>query len=389
VPLLNTWLERSLKLCNSQISALVGSIYASTMHSNQWLSFLEAFCDLFPGMAVSISGSGPDQADQTFASFGVPQLMIEQLVSAVAADQSAARVLRNLPTGQVFDATDLFEDTPFCETEVYQTQFRPCGFDAIAGFTIAQDGSRSLVLEVFYRDKESPGMSGPTKDLLELLAPHVIRATNQYQTLHVTRRIASEFAGLMDFLIIPSIVTDQAGRFLIANSAGDRMLKNAQSLMLDKNKQLALQNTNDTALLREKILLAATYLQPHGFRCYTGDVFQTIRTIPFKSSDQGSQKVNGLLYDSKPRVAVFVGQMDVFTLDDSIFHEVFKLSPSEAAVCRLLVDMQTPTEIAASQNKSLRTVRNQIQAIYAKFGISRHAELADALAVFKVIGKVG
>ncbi|MEP1930637.1 MAG: helix-turn-helix transcriptional regulator [Hoeflea sp.] len=377
-----------MELSNDKISALIDCIYESTMHENQWVAFVEALCELYPGIAVSMIGQDAGQKDQVFVSSGLSKEWLERYAEEFACGNELTRVQSRLPVGQVFCQSELLPNGSFHETEFFRSWFQPQGLDAVTGFVIAQGGGRSLVLNLYYSTAKKNGQIGSLRSLLKLLAPHLSRATEQFRRLHVTRTIASEFSGLMDALVIPSIVTDDKGKFLIANSAGDGLLDDPESLRMDSKGYIALPNDDDTALLREKISSAAKNQLPSGFRCHTEEGFQSIRIIPFRSSTTRNSDLQSLLYGPQPRVAIFIGQKDTFIIDDSILLDVFQLTPREAEICRRLMAMQTPTEIASSQDKSLRTVRNQIQAIYAKLGITRNAELSDALAVFKIIGKI-
>jgi len=358
------------------------------MSESQWASFTDALSRYFPKAVFLITGHALDQRDQVFASSGLGQEWLERYKTEFTGQNEVVRAAQRFPTGQVFSHFALFSNGSFQETEVFRNWLQPQGLDSIAGLVIAQGGGRSLIWTAYFADEPDNRLYKSLHALLTLLAPHIVRATDHYKTLHVTRTIASEFSGLMDSLIISSIVTDENGQFLIANSAGDSLLQAAHSLSVDKRGLIALPDAEDTALLRQRIKSSASSLLPSGLRCHSGEAFQSIRIVPFRSSITRNRAMQNLLYESQPRVALFVGQKEAFLVDDSILLEVFQLTRTEAEICRMLLAMQTPTEIASQQNKSLRTVRNQIQAIYTKLDISRHAELSDALAVFKLIGKL-
>ncbi len=58
----------------------------------------------------------------------------------------------------------------------------------------------------------------------------------------------------------------------------------------------------------------------------------------------------------------------------------------EADVCIALVAGQSPAQIAEAQGRAEKTIRNQIQAVHEKVGVTSTRELAEALSVFRTVG---
>ena len=55
--------------------------------------------------------------------------------------------------------------------------------------------------------------------------------------------------------------------------------------------------------------------------------------------------------------------------------ELYKLTPAEAEVLRLLVDGHATDELAEMRNVSLHTVRTQIKSVLAKTGTRKRPDL--------------
>ena len=62
------------------------------------------------------------------------------------------------------------------------------------------------------------------------------------------------------------------------------------------------------------------------------------------------------------------------------------LTPREAEVCRGLLEGQKPSDLAVNMKRSEKTIRNQIQSLHEKVGVTSTRELTDALSVFRSVG---
>ena len=69
-----------------------------------------------------------------------------------------------------------------------------------------------------------------------------------------------------------------------------------------------------------------------------------------------------------------------------LLRDVFQLTPREAEVCSALVAGKSPAEIADLTGRAEKTIRNQIQSVNEKVGVSSTRALSEALSVFRVVG---
>lgn len=86
--------------------------------------------------------------------------------------------------------------------------------------------------------------------------------------------------------------------------------------------------------------------------------------------------------------AVFIGQRGGDAINLGLLQDVYALTAREAEVCGALLAGQSPAQIADGAGRSLKTVRNQVQAVHDKVGVTSGAELSEALTVFRTVGAV-
>lgn len=101
----------------------------------------------------------------------------------------------------------------------------------------------------------------------------------------------------------------------------------------------------------------------------------------------GQSDLETLLYGGGRNVAILLGQRQSGRQDTVLAAQVFGLSKTEAQVSALILDGLGPDAIAEQRGTSARTVRNQLQAVYQKTGVTSQRELADALGVFCMFGE--
>lgn len=355
------------KIPNTELSELIDRIYeAATLQ--KWHLFVRTLAAKFPGTFVTINGHSQPEGSFVIASSQCHSVGDDDKISFVP-DFSFLQMSAKNDVGQVF-----------CT----RTRELPIGFEMMSGAVLAKGDGRLLFIGLCFSSAAQQQYVNDVEAMLELLVPHIVRATNLYRTLHATQTMASEFGGLMDTITMPVVVCDENGVFLIANNAGDEVLAIDGSLYVDDNRRVAISDCADTKILLSKIKQSVVKMAPTGLRIYVEGFYRSIRIVPFVSAPPAIAGLSNLLFSQRPRVSLFIGVKNGFTIDDNILNDVFGLTPREAEICRKILDLQTPAEIALEQNKSLRTVRNQVQAIYSKLGITRGAELSEALEIFKV-----
>lgn len=92
------------------------------------------------------------------------------------------------------------------------------------------------------------------------------------------------------------------------------------------------------------------------------------------------------LFEGQQLFAVFIGARPSGGISLRLLQDAFGLTPREAEVCRGLLEGQKPSDLAVSMERSEKTIRNQIQSLHEKVGVTSTRELTDALSVFRSVG---
>jgi DNA-binding CsgD family transcriptional regulator len=92
------------------------------------------------------------------------------------------------------------------------------------------------------------------------------------------------------------------------------------------------------------------------------------------------------LYDRQSLFAVFLGAPAGATVSTELLRNVFDLTPREAEICSALVSGQSPQQIAETTGRAEKTIRNQIQAVHDKVGVTSNRALGEAMSVFQTVG---
>jgi DNA-binding CsgD family transcriptional regulator len=382
-----------MNLSPEKLSELIGLVYDSAFEKDQWTSFLQKIGQMYPGVgAVAWGHDGNEMFPEYTGGASKPvftgKLLLEMKVYDTLSVSEAAKMT---PNGFVARSKIIFDETDFLNSELYKKYLQPAGLrhslqlkvdhvgdrGAYLGFAIPEDKT----LEEKYHDS--------LFELTKLLAPHAVRASQLARALTLAKRATEVFSGFLDGILLPMLVTNESGRYLFANAAGRRLLKRSDPMKLTNSGDLVLHGTDDTRALQRRILSIGKDQTANGLRVETESGAPLLLALtPFRPSMREASAIDRHLLEDEQLCAVFVGQSVNDELSTSLLEDVFDMTPREAAVCSRLIRGMSATEIADISNRALKTVRNQIQVIYEKVGVSSNVALIEALSVFRTVGSM-
>lgn len=373
------------------LSDLIGLTYDSAFEEVQWQSLISRICTMFPGVGGCAYGIEGDVSLPKFVSVGLSEALGARRIPLSICNKnnlSFTDALARTPNGFVTRTKRYVAEETWRNSSLYLDNFKPEGFGNSIQMKVDHNGDRVALIAFLMPDDPvaEARIHDPLFELLKLLAPHAVRASQMARALTLAKRASEVFSGFLDGIILPMLVTDMRGRFLFANAAGRRVLDRGDPFRQSPDGRLSLTDSYATAELYHKLAQADRDMVQSGMRVETVDSPLMLAISPFRPSMREASAIDRLLLDDQRMFAVFVGQSEQDAVNAGLLEDVFDLTKREAEVCKSLLAGQGVVAISGAAGRSPKTVRNQIQTIYEKVGVSSNAELLDRLSVFRTVG---
>ncbi|MEM8581755.1 MAG: LuxR C-terminal-related transcriptional regulator [Pseudomonadota bacterium] len=380
-----------INLTPEELSDLIGLVYDSVFEEVQWQSLLTRICAYYPGVGGVAFGMDGDTIVPAFAKSGVKREFLSQdfrvdlkTKSGMTCTEATART----PNGFVSRTKVFFDRDEYLQSSVYQDHLRPAGFRQMLQMKVDHNGDRSAL--VTFATPKDPDLEeklhDPLFETLKLLAPHAVRASQLARALALAKKSTEVFSGFLDGIILPMLVTDVQGKYLFGNAAGRRVLERGDPFTQARDGRLKLANEYDTADLVHQLVQTDRDLVQSGLRVETEETPLMLAISPFRPSMRDASAIDRHLLDDERMFAIFVGQSEQDAINPALLEDVFDLTKREAEVCKNLLAGESVAAIAEGSDRSPKTVRNQIQMIYEKIGVSSNTELMDTLSIFRTVG---
>ncbi|WP_342069991.1 helix-turn-helix transcriptional regulator [Yoonia algicola] len=375
-----------------ELSNLIGLTYDSAFEDPQWKSLIDRITQLFPGIGGIVYGTEGDTVLPEYAHSALSQLFVEpfRIDFGINGDPRPGVGFRDAPNGHVSHSREFMDEETFLATRLYQDLLRPVGFRHSVHLKLDTRGERSAVIGFPIPDDPvaDARIYDPLYKLILLLSPHVVRALQLARALALAGRSTEVYSRFLDGIILPMIVTDAQGKFLFGNAAGRRVLERGTPLSMADNGRIVLNDLEDSRRLQNKIADVDRNLAPGGLRIVAEPVPVLLSITPFRASMHEASAIDRHLLSEEPMFAIFIGQTELDAISTALLEDVFDLTPREAEVCKSLLLGASAADIAVDSGRSLKTVRNQIQIVYQKVGVSSNVALIDSLSVFRTVSSM-
>jgi DNA-binding CsgD family transcriptional regulator len=218
-------------------------------------------------------------------------------------------------------------------------------------------------------------------EAIKRLHPHLVRAVTLSRDVEALRRERDDFAAVLDGCETAMFLVDRDGRILFANDAAERALARIWELQAP-GRRLGLASPELTGALRRLIGLAATSDRPEGgsLAVPRGDGGRPLQIVVTPARSERLKAVSG-----EARAVVWLTDLERRTFPAaSVLRALFCLSAAEAQVAEILATGASVAEAAELLDKSVHTVRSQLQRLLEKTGARRQSEL---IALFERLGR--
>lgn len=390
-------------LSPNELSDLIGLAYDAAFDDPPWQSLLDRLIQLFPGVGANVYAYHNDMVLPEYSASGVSEFFSEpaaldlmELGLRVPGDLNLGRpntmfiaeALQHMANGFVARTKLFFDENIWMQTPIYTKVLKPAGYKHTLQMKIEHVGSRGAMIgfAIPAEPELEARIHDPLFDLLKLLSPHMQRASQLARAIALAKRASEVFGGFLDGIILPMLVTDAAGKFLFGNAAGRRMLERGTPFSISADGRLKLPEPFETDALYLRLRQADHNLVQSGMRLEMDAAPLSLAITPFRPSLREAGAIDRYLLNEERLLAIFVGQSSSDAVSAPLLEDVFDLTAREAEVCKQLMLSNSVAQIAKLADRSPKTVRNQIQIIYEKVGVSSNIDLLEALSVFRTVG---
>jgi DNA-binding CsgD family transcriptional regulator/PAS domain-containing protein len=241
------------------LTELVGQIYEAAVDARQWDAFLALLGRFHSETRITLFGhedGRPTDALTVHRNYAAEDLRA-YLDYYITNSPHVARV-HQLPIGRAVHGEAAIEDREFHETEHYNDFVRPrrLGYHSM-GIVLERQPGRMTALS-FANLTNDPDQRERQRRLLDLLAPHLLRALRLHRTL-VTKIAGGEAAqAALDRWVHAAFVLNATGRVISFNQAAEELLHRGDGLALGREGQLLSADETQTRELETAARKCAT-----------------------------------------------------------------------------------------------------------------------------------
>ena len=204
----------------------------------------------------------------------------------------------NLPPDKVVALEDILSDDELVASEYYEHYLKSAGLFRILGLDTVEPGGMLARLR-FSRRHTEPPFNDDERAAIARIAPHLRLSIQLYATLGRTASERNLYAGAVEQLAVATIVLDEQGRVLSANTVARALLEGDNGLSIrgqhlviegrDKNRELqtALETIIKALHRGEASVIRALRVPRGGDRAQLGLV---LRPVPVSEWGEGQSQ---------------------------------------------------------------------------------------------------
>ncbi len=293
----------------------------------------------------------------------------------VHSDEIMAAVKSN-PIGEFYATNMLADVQAIYKNDHYRDWATPQGIANGAAACVFVDGDWSCIL-ASNRNRQQGPYSQNEIERMNALLPFVEKAVQSSFVLSESSKNERRAKSIVNTFRIPVAVLTEFGELWATNIEMEKLLE-CQSSLYIKDKCLHLENPSEDKLLNTGIFQAAK--RANGIDMTIDDA-EKIKLD--KNTVLGFQE----LMDDENGQQVFLGVM-VYAISSNLLLSIsaqklmllFSLTPAEAQVCHLVVSGYSLKAIASMEEKSVHTVREQLNTSFQKTGCSSQVSLVNLIS---------
>jgi DNA-binding CsgD family transcriptional regulator len=367
-----------------ELSGLIGQIYDAALAPALWPDVLATTARFVGGRSAALYAKNePDRTGNVFyRDDGVDLHYVDLYFTKYVKLDPSTTAHFHLMIGDVVRTNDYMPVKEFRESRFYKEWAEPQGWvDATTAMLDKSATSRALYTVFHHRADDSAERESRAR--CKLLVPHLRRAMLVHQAIEAKTAEAATLTETLDGLVAGSFLVDETGRLVHTNSAGRRMLAEADLLHTAGDRLVAddpesdqrLRDVCTTAAYGDTALGAkgiAVPLKTRRGNRYVGHV------LPLTSSRRSSA---GKAFAAVAALFVNRAELEMPAVPE-IIAKTYALTPTELRVLLAIVEVGGAPEVAEALGISESTVKTHLGRLYEKTGARRHADLVKLVAGF-------
>ena len=293
-----------------------------------------------------------------------------------ATDESVPRLLR-LPDGRIVPTADLFSEDERKTSLAYNEGYRR--YRDHDGLSVRLDGpAGSHVVWGIAEPVDASGWTSFRVAMVARILPHLRRYVRVRSALADAGALGSSLAELLDNTHAGVIHLDRGGRVVEANDSARELLRSDDGLS-DAGGTLHAAWPEDDTRLQALLARALPRLVGRGAsgsmllrrRSSLPRLALHVKPVAHREVDYRTRRVAALVLLADPVRRARV--------EPELVEAVLGLTPTQTEIAVLLAEGRTLREIAAATGREYNTVRAHLKQMFAKVGVSRQFEVAQAV----------
>ncbi len=359
----------------SAVSELLNDLYEQVNEPNDWTGFLSKFATAFRSDTATIRLT--DMQDpvvyQSYVAGFQSQINDYYESEAVNRDPFKAPLAAN-PLGAVLTSHSIISDRDFEKTDHYQYVFRPNGNFYAMGTQFERNNGAGLHVGL-HRPRQAGPYTGEEAHILELLSPHLRRATRLSGLITRLKQAMAQANHTLDRLPFGVWHMDAGLRIQWMNaSAEEALASHTYGLSLSRNRLRA-----DIGSSPNAIKAVISRLAENRSPCETLKLGQTGACLVLTPSRPALADPYLSLPDSPGILCFLLDACRPAALNPDQLTTLYHLTHAECRLACLLANGMDVTEASAALQISPHTGRTQLKSIMHKTGSNRQASLQRKL----------
>jgi DNA-binding CsgD family transcriptional regulator len=366
------------------LSAVVADIYDAAIDPQRWPSALEAICRFVGASQGLIYWHDATQGEvDTLFSFNDDPVYRRLYEESYAPLNPLFPAMTFRPVGFVFEASDVVPDEEMQQTRFFREWLAPQAMTGSLGLVLEKDATRAAFMTVQWQGGRR--IDDDARSCMGLLAPHLSRAVAIGRLFVRHRSREAALIGTLDHVEASVFLLSEAGRIVLANAQGRRMIETGHVLRECGGRLRAASTTADRAIVEN-----LRTIERSGTEAMAADW-----AIPLTEAAEGGWTASLLpLVDGARRrdgeaheaiAVLFVRSMSKPGIRPlEALAKEHGLTASEIRTVEATLRLSGLDTIAEALGVSPTTVKTHLKHVYCKTGTRNQAELIRLVAGFAV-----